>query len=503
MAYRDVENAKSGLSDVKKTMSYVKKYGLVSAARKSLEDNKNNKFNYEEYRRKNEPSKECLEKQKEEGFVFEPLISILLFVKKIDNEFAKETVDSILNQTYPNIELCVLTTKENDKVCSYIKENESRIHKVSYIVSDDIVNYSQGMNRLLDYANGDFITFIDCNDVIAPDAIYENVKMLNKNERVDIVYSDEDYFYKGEDYFSPIFKSSFNIDLLRCCNYIGNMFMVRKSTASKVGGFDESYDCEQKYDFIFRCVEASENSKHISRVLYHNRLYENVDKKYLEYRNSIKKIIIEEHLNRKGIVADVVPTDKSGIFNINYRLLETPKVAIVIDKKGSDGQLKSCINSIHNHTIYRNFEIVITQNHEKVQNVDAEYFLLMDSSMRVTTNNFIEKMLARIVQKDAGVVAGKIIDKNNRVHYAGIKLNRNNVKYLFKGMPMWQEGYCYKAVLQQDVDAAPIYGIMVHKDDYDDMYKGDIINDVDIRFMYGIRKSKRFIMFEPNIIFKK
>ncbi|MBE5964035.1 MAG: glycosyltransferase [Lachnospira sp.] len=502
MSYKDGDNSKNGLSDIRKAVDNVKKYGVVNGTKKSIEESKLIKFDYEEYRKKNEPSYDILEQQKREGFIFEPLISVLLLVKNRDSMYARETLESILKQTYHNVELCVLTTKENEQVKRALDEFCNDVHKINYICADEIVNYSQGMNKLLERANGDFVALVDCNDIITPDAIYENVRMLNKNERVDVVYSDEDYFNSLGEYFSPMFKTAYNLDLLRSCNYIGNLFMVRKSTADRVGGFDESYDCEQKYDFIFRCIEQSENTKHVPKVLYHNRVLSNEDVKLTEYRNTIKKIIIEEHLRRKNIVAEVEPTEHIGMFRINYRLLETPKVTVVIDKKGSDAQLKACINSIKTHTIYRNYEIVVRYDSNVRVSTDAEYVLLLDSTMRVTTSNFIEIMLARIVQGDAGIVAGKIVDKNNRICYAGIRLNKNQVKYLFRGMPMWQEGYCCRAILQQDVDAAPIYGIMLKKDDYEDMSKGEIVDNVDVKLIYKIRKSKRFVMFEPNVIFK-
>lgn len=82
---------------------------------------------------------------------------------------------------------------------------------------------------------GDYIVFGDHDDLFEPDALYACVESLNA-KRVQVIYTDEDKVDETGDYFfAPNFKPDFNIDLLRCNNYICHMFVAEKNLVDRWG----------------------------------------------------------------------------------------------------------------------------------------------------------------------------------------------------------------------------------------------------------------------------
>lgn len=106
------------------------------------------------------------------------------------------------------------------------------------IYNNEQLQISDNTNRALDAATGDFIVFGDHDDLLAPDALYQCVKVLNEERGIDVIYTDEDKVtMDGKEYYQPHFKSDFNIDLLRSMNYICHLSLLKRSLYEKVGEF--------------------------------------------------------------------------------------------------------------------------------------------------------------------------------------------------------------------------------------------------------------------------
>lgn len=127
-------------------------------------------------------------------------------------------------------------------------------------------------------AKGDYIAFLDHDDTITPDALYEMMAMEQKmgidSTRAVMFYSDEDKMNEEKTcYYEPHFKPDYNLDLLCANNYITHFLMVSRVLLEEVGGIQGEFNGAQDYDFILRCTEKAENVVHIPKVLYHWRVH--------------------------------------------------------------------------------------------------------------------------------------------------------------------------------------------------------------------------------------
>ena len=168
------------------------------------------------------PDKETLEKQRNYRFTYAPLISVAVPAYKTPPVFLRQMLDSLVNQTYGNWELCIANGSPGDeemqKILRAYTKKDSRIH---YRNLEKNLGIAENTNEALAMAGGEFVGLLDHDDLLAPNALYEIARVLEADRELDAVYTDEDKVTTElEEHFQPHLKPDFNLDLLRSNNYI-------------------------------------------------------------------------------------------------------------------------------------------------------------------------------------------------------------------------------------------------------------------------------------------
>src|SRR5205085_7802434 len=115
---------------------------------------------------------------------------------------------------------------------------------------------------------GDYVAFLDHDDVFAADFLFEVVTLLNQKPGTDICYFDEDLLSEdGRQRHSPFFKPDWSAETLRGVNYLTHA-VVRRKLVEEIGPFDPACDGAQDWDFVFRCTERTSAIEHIPKILY-------------------------------------------------------------------------------------------------------------------------------------------------------------------------------------------------------------------------------------------
>ncbi|RKZ37301.1 MAG: hypothetical protein DRQ49_16460, partial [Gammaproteobacteria bacterium] len=299
-----------------------------------------------------------------------PFISIVMPTYNTDEKWLRAAIDSVLQQIYPNWELCIADdASTKGHVRRILAEYAERDKRIKLKFRTENGHISAASNTALEIVNGEFVAFLDHDDMLTQHALFWVAKDILDYPDTMLWYSDEDKINEKGIRSNPYFKSDWNPDLFLSHNLITHFAVYRKTLIEDIGGFREGYEGAQDYDLVLRAIEQISNAqiRHIPRVLYHWReiagsTASRPDEK--PYAIIAAQKAISEHLERRNIKARVTESpDIRGTIRVQYALpVNLPLVSLIIPTRNSLTFLKRCVESILNKTDYDNFEILIINN---------------------------------------------------------------------------------------------------------------------------------------------
>ena len=526
-----------------KSVTYLEKYGIQDVYERVKIKLSKKEFNlYEHWRRIHLPDSRELQQQRMTSFEYAPKFSIVVPLYKTDHVFLQEMIDSVKAQTYSNWELCLSDgsgkpSPLEDELKRYTAE-DARIKVVS---NETPLQISDNTNKALEIVSGDWIAFMDHDDLLTPDALYECVKMMNEVPSTDMIYTDEDKIsMDGSDFFQPHFKSDFNIDMLRGTNYFCHFTTVRRDLFEKAGVLNGEFDGAQDYDFVLRCVEHAECVKHVPKVLYHWRAHkdstaENPESKLYAFEAGARAV--QAHYDRVGIPADVESTKYLGIYRSKYRVTEKPLISIIIPNKDHIDDLDKCIRSIGDKSTYQNVEYIIVENnstdkatftyYEKLQKENkkvrvvrwdkefnysainnygvsfakGDYYLFLNNDTEIINENCLEELMGYCQRKDVGIVGARLFYEDGTIQHAGVIVGIQGVAgHAFAGQAHESPGYFGRAIIAHDCSAVTAACMLVKKEAFDKVHGFDpklavAFNDID--FCLKVREAGYLVVYNP------
>lgn len=456
------------MNGINKVKAYLKRYGVVKLCHKAIESRMNfNSYNIE--RLSEIITEEEIEEQKKHIFDRKPIISIVVPVYNTERDALIQTLNSVKSQTYPGWQLCIADAgnEKRKDVIDMVFQDDSRI---SYIDVPVNLGISGNTNKAMEAANGEYVAFLDHDDILEPDALFEIVCMIEKG--FEIIYTDEDKVTDDlEFYYKPYRKPDFNKNLILSNNYICHFTVIKKSIVDEIGLLRSEYDGAQDYDYILRAIEKTEKIGHVARVLYHWRAGERSTSSNpfnKEYAFDAGKRALEDYIVRNGIGGvKVAQMDDPGYYRIRCGRKGNLSVSTVID-----GQ---------------------------ITNRDCDYYLLLDGNM-IINNSDIDKMLKRAYFTGADVIVPKIITSDGRYLYNGIaKAGAGHTKSL-AGKKAWFKGEFNLAITNMDVHVVPSIGILIKKQLYNKDFKGEKFH---LNSLKGLYKGIRMVYAPESTIVKQ
>ena len=384
-------------SNIEKVKFYIKRYGFFSTLKKVFkrifkikENRKTNQEAYQIWIEKNTPNEDELEKQKTTNFIYAPKISVVVPMYNTDEKFFQDLIESLNNQTYANWELCLAdgSPKKNENLEKYYEKNE----KIKYNFLGKNEGISENTNEAIKMATGDYVGFLDHDDILSEEALFQVVKVINQDLKTDFIYTDEDKIDENYERFEPYFKPDYSPETLECNNYITHFVVVKKEIIEKIGKLNSEFNGAQDFDFVLRATKVANKITHISKVLYHWRVHKNSTAYIADTKNyafEAGKKVIEADLKREGKSATVeFGQEVPGIYKIKYEVIGNPKVSILIPNKDNIKLLKKCITSILKFTTYENYEInIIENNSEKKETFKYYEELVKNSKIKILNFN--------------------------------------------------------------------------------------------------------------------
>ena len=500
------------------------------------------------------PAKKVLEAQRAElaGQTADscglPTISILTPLYNTPEPYLREFLDSFVEQTAPNGQLCLADASdaEHDAVKRIVEEYQAKNQRIVYQKIEN-KGIAANTNAAASLATGDYLALADHDDILAPHAMYtmgKAILQLRERGKPDgFLYSDEALFSKSIQ--RPIvahFKPDYAPDYLLCCNYICHLAVFQKALWDAVGGERPECDGSQDHDLFLRLIEQVGGAAHVPQVLYYWRVHAGSTSGGTEakpYVATAAKKALADHLARTGRTGTV----EDGLFPSTYRVkwdIEgDPKVSILIPNKDHTDDLEKCLQSIWKKTTWDNYEIIVIENnstdpatfayYEKAkQRYDGlkvvtysekgfnfsginnfgrkaaagDYLLLLNNDVEVRNGDWLTELLRQCAHKGGAAICGAMLYyPDETLQHAGVITGLGGYaghshKYKQKG----GSGYLFRIATVQDFSAVTGACLLVKASVYDEVGGLDeqfavAFNDVD--FCLRVRDAGYRIAWTP------
>lgn len=505
------------------------------------------------------PDAEQAEKEKSALFPDRVKISILVPLWNNKREFQLEMLDSVMNQTYQNWELCLAdgSDEEHAYIGEICREYAARANgRIVYRHLEKNGGIAGNTNACLAMATGEYVGLLDQDDILHPSVLYEYVRAINE-QGADYLYCDETTFRSGDinRMLTMHFKPDYAPDNLRANNYICHFSVFKRTLLEGDELFRTKYDGSQDHDMILRLTDNAQKIVHIPRLMYYWRCHSGSVASGIEakpYAIEAAKGAVAEHLRKHGYEHFKIESTRAfeTIFRIRYQITGTPKISIVIPNKDHTEDLKRCVSSILEKSTYDNYELVIVENNSETReikeyytqllgfpyqpgepqhredgkitvvtfegafnysainnlgarNARGEYLLLLNNDTEVITVNWMEELLMYAQREDVGAVGAKLYYGDKTIQHAGIVIGlgaHRTAGHTHYRQHRQNLGYMGRLCYAQDVSAVTGACLMVKRSLYDEVggLEEDFavsLNDVD--FCLKLREKGLLNVFTP------
>ena len=479
-------------------------------------------------------------------FKYRPKISIVTPVYNVEKIWLKKAIKSVFNQIYTNWELCIVddvSTKKHIKriLSKYIKNEKV---KIKFLKKN--VGISGASNEALSLSTGEFVGFLDDDDELSIDALFEIVKLLNRNPHADLIYSDEDKLNSEGKRVEPFFKPDWSPDLLLSYNYICHFSVYRKKIIDEIEGFRKRFEGSQDYDLLLRFTEKTNKIFHIPKILYHWRKLKGSTasthkEKIAHVENSIKTI--QDAMSRRkieGVVEKGINFNQFESYRVKRKIKQNPLVSIIIPTKDKISFLKRCLKSLEEKTDYKSYEIIIVDNRSvkkethdflsalskkdniRVIEYDGEYnfskinnfavslangshILFLNNDTKIISPGWMTSMLEHSMRKEVGAVGAKLVYPDNTIQHAGTILGLGGVAaHSHKNFSVNSNGYFGSLNTIRNYSAVTAACMMMRKKVFEEVggfNEKDLpvaFNDVDL--CLRMREKGYLIVYTPYAV---
>lgn len=461
-----------------------------------------------------------------EDLRYRPLISIVVPVYNVKDNQLIDCIESVINQTYSNWELCLIDDCSTMQSVKCVLQKYENNNKIKIVYRNKNGHICKATNDGIEIAVGKYIGFLDCDDVLSKNAIYEMTRMLNKDEELDFIYSDEDLLSEdGKRRFNPFFKPDWSPDTFMSMMYTCHFAIYRKEIIDEIGGIRVGFEGAQDYDFTLRFVEKSNKIGHIPKILYHWRAREestafNPEAKPYAF-NAMEKAK-KDALKRRQLKGKITFVEPILQYRIEYLLQNSPLISIIIPSKDNYIILKKCLDSIEEFSKNIRYEIIIVdngsdkENYEKYKNLcsvkkyqyiyqqmrfnfskmcnigseyaNGEFFLFLNDDIEVLESGWLEKMAGHASLDYVGAVGAKLIYPNtNMIQHVGIVNYKIGPGHCLVAMDDSYMYYGGRNVMEYNFIAVTGACLMIQKDKFLKVGKFNedlpvAYNDVDLCF---------------------
>lgn len=471
------------LNDPKKLKNILRSAGRIDFMTQSVTDQTGK---YQEWILLNEPDENEYESQRVASDLFKhkPLISIVTPVFNPPVGVLEDLIESVLEQTYSNFELCLGNFGDDADVVVLLEKYAKIDNRIRHITFTENKGIAENSNQILAVAKGEYIALLDHDDTISPNALFENVKMINEVP-YDFIYSDKDKIDIDGNRFEPLFKPQLSPEMLLNINYLTHLNLMRTSIVKEIGGWDTDTDGAQDWDIFLRVIAVSKHVGHIPKILYHWRVIESSTAMSIEtkpYALAGQRNAVNKYLQLNNIPAETYHQKTEMFLKWNSEVIDKNPLVYIYFTNVSNTM--RAIRHIRKLTLSPTFNILMTGTHEsesliadKLKSSGAEvnvytyedetFFTILQTTLKTTKQktavfirdsillpktDWYQDISGWLTIDGVAAASGRLVDRHDLiVDSGGIVAKEGSYYPIFQKYPRFYQSYLGNAEWVRDL----------------------------------------------------
>ena len=426
-----------------------------------------------------------------------PMFSVITPAFNTKPQWFAEAAVTLLGQTFANWEWCVADDGSDNRDTRRLLEQLSNVSPRLKIGLGQRSGISAATNAALDQARGEFVCFLDHDDLLDPRAL----ECLREAAAAgyDVIYSDEDKLdEKTGKLVEPFHKPDWSPEYFRGAMYVGHLLCVRRELAQRTR-FDSAFDGVQDFEFMLRLSETGATIGHIPELLYHWRKTAGSIAESTEAKPEIEMLqerAVNAHMARLNLSASARSSSLPHRLEIVPRPRETfPLISVLIPTRNAPEMLRRCLESISSKTSYPHVEIVVIDNdstdpaalqtmrefgvvvmpfpgkfnfsranNAAVRHARGEYLVFLNNDTEIVSRDWLEHLLYYAEQPGVGAAGALLVYEDRTVQHAGVALGmRGTADHLMRGFPLEADGYAGSLACAREVSAVTAACLMMRR----------------------------------------
>jgi GT2 family glycosyltransferase len=489
------------------------------------------------------------------AFTYRPLISVVIPTWNSDTRLLSKAIESVRAQSYASWEI-VLSDDASDReeLRSFLNRYATDA-RIRFIEGASRSGIAENTNRGIQEAQGDYIAFLDHDDELAPDALYQIVLQL-QHQQYGLLYSDEDRIEEDEFgqcvHHTPYFKPDFDLDLLLSLNYICHLVVLRRDIVAAVNGLRAGYEGAQDHDLLLRVIEKLRDDEilHLPRVLYHWRVTPGSVSRTPQLAEGIQRNIIalvDDYLRRRVYSAtaethsDPLGTGRPFATRVRWSLgAAPPDTSIIIATRDRLELLRPCLESVlasvaeypgqteilvvdndsSDSAVLRYLSHISTSRHVRIvrfqgpfnyssinnfaaRQATGEVLIFLNNDTVILTKDWCAELVSNAMRPDVGAVGARLLYPDGTIQHAGVIMGIEGVAgHESVGQAPSDGGYFGRTQLQHSTAAVTGACLATRKQlffemdgGFDELSLKVAFNDVD--YCMKLRKAGYRVVYNP------
>jgi GT2 family glycosyltransferase len=475
-----------------------------------------------------------------------PLISIVTPVFNPAADVLEACLQSVRRQNFAAWEHCLVddasTAPGVREILDAAAQSDDRVRLARRSENGGIVAAS---NDALQLARGDYVAFLDHDDLLADGVLAEVAAALTADPTIDYLYTDEDHLTASGQSFSRVYKPDWSPERFRSHMYTCHLSVVRRELAIDAGGLRSGYEGSQDYDLILRVTERARSVAHLPILGYHWRM--GVDSTAANphakpYAHAAGLRAVADHCDRVGIPAEVEMLDYQGYHRLRRRVGGRPRVSVVMPTAGSSDRVwgrtrtfvVDALRDLMERASYNVHEVVLVADPRTppavvatarklcgdrllvvrgseqfdfsaainigAAHADGDLLLLLNDDVQIIDDDFLETMIGLIQDVGVGVVGCRLLYADGTLQHAGHVYN-GGAYHAFLGHGTDQPGPNGLLLVDREVSGVTAACMLVRRAVFEEVggfSRSFPVNFNDVDFCLKVRRQGHRILYTPH-----